>query len=347
MKEYTSGPLSGLLKPKYRVVSTILGENYIPDKGLDIYIDLNTFVSAMASSQKYLASLPFSSNTEKDMILSTLMIVKHWKDYSRKWEDVRIFLIVNDFEMGDLPERKQLNAYLAPYINKFSNDRYQQLKYYWSEALNIIDPLLQYIPNVHLIRCNRLDSFIIPEIIHDYKTNPRDRLIVSGSPMMTGYAFTNNTKVAYTCYRRTGMTQMDDPLMIVQTLTRIDDDVMTAFTTNKVFYNLLNTIIGDKDRGIIGVTQFGISTFANDLIRAIERRDVPKEPKSIESVLPVIHESYHAYLKKNYPLMDIDLHAQMIPPSLIEKMKSLIINKIDIDALMKFSIDGLNLMELL
>jgi hypothetical protein len=188
---------------------------------------------------------------------------------------------------------------------------------------------------------------VLPNIIDNYETNGRTRFIVSGSSLMTGYNFMKNTQVAYSCYRFNGMTQYSDPLMIVQTLTKIDSDLMNAFIQNKVFYNLLNTIIGDKDRGIIGITQLGITTFANELLRSIEKREVPASPKSIETVLPVINEQYHEYLIKNYKLTDIELHSNMIPLSIIEKTRAKLVDKSDIDTLMKFNIGGLNLMELI
>ena len=116
---------------------------------------------------------------------------------------------------------------------------------------------------------------------------------------------------------------------------------------NKVFYNLLNAIVGDFDRGLIGLTQLGISKFATTLLRAVEKRDIPNDPKSIETVLPIIDEAYHTYLKQSYPLVDIESHTQMIPMSMIEKVKSSMIDLYDIDGLSSFSIQGLNLLELL
>lgn len=347
--EYSIGPLTGLLKPKYRTISTMLGENYFPTNGLDIFIDLNTLISTMASCQKLMMSLPFSSNAEKDFIEHLLKIYKHWKDFSRKWDDkVRIFMMFNDFKMKDnLPERNQLKSYLLPYENKYKHDRFNQLTYYWNEAINIVEPLMQYLPNGYMLKCDTVDSFILPQIIDDYDTNKRDRLIISGSPMMTNYTFMDNTCVAYTCYRRTGTMQLSDPLMITQTLTKIDDEVMSTFIKNKVFYNLLNTIIGDKDRGIIGVTQFGITTFATELLRSIEKREIPDNPKSINSILPVVNDAYHDYVTKNYPLMDVELHAQLIPESVIQELRSRVIDKSDIDALGQFKINDLNLLELI
>jgi hypothetical protein len=253
----------------------------------------------------------------------------------------------NDFELGNLPERDVLKAYLVPYVNKFKQDRYKQLTYYWNEAVTLVEKLIDFIPKSYLIRCNKFDSMVLPNIIDNYETNGRTRFIVSGSSLMTGYNFMKNTQVAYSCYRFNGMTQYSDPLMIVQTLTKIDSDLMNAFIQNKVFYNLLNTIIGDKDRGIIGITQLGITTFANELLRSIEKREVPASPKSIETVLPVINEQYHEYLIKNYKLTDIDLHSNMIPLSIIEKTRAKLVDKSDIDTLMKFNIGGLNLMELI
>lgn len=347
MKEYSSGPLFGILKPKYRVLSTILGENFFPDNGLDVFLDLNSVINALSTSTKYLGSLPFSEHAEQDLVEGMLTTLKHWKDFTRKWNDVRIFLILNDFEFGNLPERDVLKAYLVPYSHKFEQDRYKQLTYYWNEACTLVENVIDFIPKSYMLRCNKFDSMVVPNIIDDYEKNGRTRFIISGSSIMTGYNFAPNTQVAYSCYRYNGMTQYSDPLMIVQTLTKIDSDLMNAFTQNKVFYNLLNTIIGDKDRGIIGITQLGITTFANELLRSIEKREVPANPKSIETVLPVINEQHHEYLKKNYQLIDVDLHAQMIPPSIVEKTRARLVDKSDIDTLMKFNIGGLNLMELI
>lgn len=343
-KSFSIGPIAGMyLKPRYSVINTFLGEDFNPGKGLDIFIDLNVLVSALSTSAKFLNSLPFSEGAEADIISNVLSTLKHWKDFTRKYEDARIFLMVNDFEMAMLPEQDVIKSYLVPYINKYDQERFAQMNYYWTEAMKRIEIILKYVPKSYLIRCNRLDDYIIPNIIDDYKKNGRSRLIVTGSAMMTMYALEPNTKVILSKFRH----QMTDPIMIVQSISNIDDEIMTTFIQNKVFYALLNAVIGDFDRGLIGITQMGISTFANDLLRAVERGEIPRDPKSIESVLPIVQEGYHEYLRKAYPLIDIERHSQLIPPSMVEKVKSNLVDLYDIDGLRGLSVDGLNLIELL
>lgn len=346
-KSYSIGPLTGIIKPRYKVISTILGEDFVPKHGVDIYIDLNTLVKSLASSQKFQNSLPFAENVEVDIISGVLMVVKHWKDFSRKWDDVRIIMFVNDFDIVATAEHDALNSYLVPFVNKFNQDRYKQFTYYWTEALKRVEVILKYVPNAYLIRCNRFDSYVVPNILDDYKKNGRHRIIISGNSFMTNYCYMKNTHVIYSRYRNTGMSQLSDPLMIVQSITKIDDDVMSTFIKNKVFYNMLNTIVGDFDRGIIGLTQIGMTSFATNLLRSVEKREIPEDPKSIESVLPAVDKAFHDYLKKSYPLVDIETHSMMIPQSQIEKVKSSMIDLYDIDGLRSLSIDGLNLLELL
>ena len=346
-KQFSIGPITGLIKPRYRVINTILGEDFYPTNGVDIFIDLNTLVSALSTSQKFLNSLPFSENVETDIISSILMIVKHWKDFSKKWENSRIILFVNDFEMGGLAEQDHLKSYLIPYVNKFSGDRYKQFTYYWNESIKRVEVVLKYIPNSYLIRCNRFDSYVVPNIIDDYDNNKKHRIIITGNSLMTNYCYMPRTHIIYSRYKHTGMSQISDPLMIVQSITKIDDEIMSTFIQNKVFYNLLNSIIGDYDRGIIGLTQVGMSCFASNLLRAVEKREIPDDPESIETVLPVIDKAFHDYLRKSYPLVDIKEHSMMIPQSLIEKTKSGMIDLYDIDGLRSLSIDGLNLLELM
>jgi hypothetical protein len=165
--------------------------------------------------------------------------------------------------------------------------------------------------------------------------------------MMTGYQFSERCKVIYSNFTANGMARLTDPIMVVQSITRIHEDIMVEFTRNKVCYNLLNTIIGDFDRGIIGLPQASITTIACSLLRCMERNEIPRDPKSIESVLPAVDKMYHQYIMQSYPLVDVELHSQMIPNSQIEKLKSQMIDLYSIDSLAAITVDGLNLLELL
>lgn len=347
MKEFSVGPIIGmLLKPRYAKINAFLGEDYIPCKnGLDIFIDLNVVINALSTSTKFLNSLPFSDGAriEADIISNILSVVKHWKDWSRKFDNTRIFLIVNNFEMIKLPEQDIIKSYLIPYIGKFDQKCYAQMNYFWTESMKKIEIVLKYVPQSYLIRCSRVDSYIVPNIIDNYKTNDRSRLIITGSSLMTMYGLESNTNVILSKFKH----QMSDMEMIVKSISNIDEPIMTTFIKNKVFYGLLNAIIGDFDRGMIGITQLGISTFANDLLRAVERGEIPKDPKTIDSVLPVIQQGYHDYLRKAFMLVDINTHTLFIPQSLIEKIRSNMIDLYDIDAFRGLSVDGFNLMELL
>lgn len=348
MNKVSSGIISGLLKPKYKVISTILGELYEPTNGVDVYIDFNTFVQALSTYQKYLNYLPFAGeDVEVDLISSILMTLNHWKNFMKKWDRVRIIGMMNTFETKKLAEASHLKSYLVPHVNKFKNDRYQQFTYYMTEAIKKVQTILKYVPNMYFITCDEFDSYVLPNVLDDYEKSKRNRIIVSGNSLMTCYHYMPNTKVIYTKFRRTGMQQISDPLMIVQSITKVDEDIVNEFTKNRVFYNLLNVIVGDFDRGIVGMTQLGITTFAYNLLRGIEQNRIQPNPKSVESTLSVIDKVYHDYILKSYPLVDIDSHSNMVQQTSIQKIKSNMIDLIDIDGLRNLSIDGLNLLELL
>lgn len=342
------GPITGGLKPKYKLISTLMGgDDLNPMKNMDVFIDLNTLVSSLSTWKKYQSSLPFGQDIEKDIIYGILMILKHWKGFTNKWENTRIFLMVNDFEMVMPAEREYMKSYLSPFVNKFESDRYKQFVYYWNESIKRVEIILKYIPNSYLIKCNRFDSYVLPNIIDDYENNGRNRIIISGSNLMTNYMFYPNTTMIFTKYHKNGMRQISDPNMIVQDISGINENIMDIFATNKVFFNLLNAIVGDFDRCIIGLSNVGITTFAVNLLRAVEKHEIPDTPSSIESVLPVINSNFHDYLRKNYPLIDLETHSKMVPQSMIEKVKSEMIDLYDVDGLRSISVDGLNLLELL
>lgn len=344
--DYTLGRLCAVIKPKYKVISTILGEDFRPTHGLDIFLDLNSVVETTLSSQKYLSSMMFASDVEEDMVSSILYIVKHWKDFSRKYEtDIRIFLMVNSFEDSEMYEHSQLKSYLVPMKHKYANERLNQLMYYWRDSIKKIKKVMDYIPGCYLVQSDKCDSYVIPNLFDNYKE--RQRIVVSGSSLFTNYHYMNNTKIIYSRYRVTGMAQLSDPIMIVQALSKIDEPVVETFAKNKVFYNLLSAIIGDKNRGMIGLTQLGITGFAETLLRSVEKRDIPENPQSLDSVLPVINTDYHEYLKQVYPLIDIELHSNMIPSSYITELKSNLVDKYEIDKLRGITVKDLNLLELL
>jgi len=341
---YSIGPIAGMyFKAKYRVISAVLGEDFSSPNGLDIYIDLNTLVTVLSNASKFMNSLPFSDDAEKDIVSCVLGVVKHWKDFSRKYDGTRIFLLWNEFEMRPLPEQEVISVYLHSYQTRYAQDRFKQFVYYWTEAMKKVEVVLKYVPNSYLIKTNFVDSFIVPALLSEDRT----KLIVSGNQLFTSYTFQPNTKVMYSRFSRHGNSQLSDPLMICQSISKIDLDVMDIFCQNEVFYNLLQAIIGDMERGIMGMTSFGITNFANDLLRAVEQHKITKDPKSIESVLPCINENYHDYLKQAYPLIHVKSHQALIPPSTVEKTKGLLIDLLDIDGLAKISVDGMNLLELL
>lgn len=343
MKPYSSGVLSGVLKPKYRVISNLLDGNFDPQMGIDVFIDLNTLISNLSSSQKYMSSLMFFDEAEKDLIATILYTYKHWKDYMRKFNDVRIFMIANDMEMGLLDEQGTLKSYLVPMVNKYRQERFQKLKAYWNAAIEKVAVVLKYIPNSYFINCNRFDSLVFPEIISD---SSRFKLIITTSSLMTNYTYMPKSLVLYSRYSQQGVSQLTDPIMIVQSISKIDDPIMSTFCQNRVFYNLLNAIIGDFERGIIGLSQMGITTFATDLLRAVERNEIPSNPSNVDSVMDVIQPQFRTYVKQSYPLIDIPTHASLIKMSNIEKIKASMIDLLDIDGLAQLSIEGLNLLEL-
>lgn len=337
-----------MLKPKYRVISTHLGEEYNPQKGLDVFIDFNSFIHSISRYQKYLNYLPFAGpDVEVDLISSFLSTLNHWKNFAKKWENVRIIGFMNQFDMGRLCEASQLKSYLIPYVNAFKSDRLQQIVYYVSEAVKKVQTILKYVPNMYLITCDQFDSMMIPNVLDDYAKSGRSRIIITGNQIMTGYCMMPNTKVLYSKYGKEGIHQLSDVVMIAKSITKVDDDIVAEFTKNKVFYNLLLVIVGDFERGIIGLTQMGITTFACNLLRGIEQGTIKQDPKSIESCLPIIDEVYHKYVLDSYPLVDLESHTKLIKQSAIERVKADMIDLVDIDGLRSLSIDGLNLLELI
>lgn len=348
MKPYSSGVLSGALKPKYRVISNLLGEGYDPVNGLDIFIDLNTLLNNLSTSSKYMASLVFFQDAEKDLISTILYTYKHWKDYARRTfenRDVRIFMMANNMDMELLDETSTLKSYLVPMMNKYRQSRFSQLKAFWNAAIKTVAVVLKYIPNSYFIDCNRFDSLVFPEVING--NSNRDKIIITANSLMTNYTYMPRSFVMYSRFSTQGISQLSDPIMIVQSISKIDDPIMSTFCQNRVFYNLLNAIIGDFERGIIGLSQMGITSFATDLLRAVEKREIPHNPMNVESVINVIQPQFQPYVKQAYPLIDIPTHASMIKQSNIERLKATMIDQIDIDGLQSLSIDGLNLLELL
>lgn len=341
------GMCCGVLKPKFRVISTALGEDFNPVEGVDFFLDLNTVVSILVGSNKFMTKLPFAENVEMHIISNILGILLHWKRFARNQNDARFFLIVNDTDISALAEKDAMKSYLTPYVNKMGKERNKQFVYYWNEAIKRIEIILKYIPSSYFVRCDKFDSYVIPNIMDDYEHSGRHRVIVTSNSFFTNYVYMKNAHLIYSRYNGFKVQQLFDPIMIVQSVSKIDEDVMSTFIKNRVFYNILSEIIGDFDRGIIGLTQLGLSTFAVDLLRAVERHEVPENPASVESVLPVLKPTFHDYLRKAYPLVDIPSHTNLIKPSMIEKVKSDLVDLYDIDSLSKIQIEGMSLLELL
>ena len=344
MKSYSIGPLTGQLKPKYKIISAALNNPiYVPSTyGVDIYIDLNSLLTSMASSRKFMNSLPFSEGVQTDIVYCLLQTFKHWKDFSRNWASVRIIMFANDFNFERLDEQDVLRSYMIPYKHKYEQENFRQLTYYWNESLNTVKTVLDYIPSGYLVKCDKFDSYVLPMLLSENK----DRIIVTSDPFMTSHFYIPNTKVIYSRFVANGLAQISDPQLLVHAVSRIDDELVKTFIDNKVFYNTLQLFIGCKDRAIQGIQPLGITAYATDLIRAVEQHKIPNDPKSVDSILPIINSNYHEYIKRNYPLVDLESHAKLIKKSSIEKLKTTLVDKLDIDGLASLSIENMNLMEL-
>lgn len=347
-KHYSSGILSGMVKPKYLIIKNLLGEDFDPSPGVDIFIDINTFINSLLTSQKYLSALPFSENAEADIVASFVKIALHWKNFTRQWDDAKIYMVLNDYESIKCCEQSIVKSYLHPYKDKINSDKYNNLRYYLTEAINLTQKVFQFIPNIYLIKCKDFDSLVFPSVLKAYDINNRKRIIVTGNNLFTGYMFESNCKIIYSKCRHQGISQVYDPSMIVKSIAKIDDDIIDTFLKNKVFFNLLNVIIGDFERGILGMNGFGISRVAAEIARGLEKGLIPNNPKSCESIMDVVDKGFHSYIKQAYPLVDIQSHSLLVKQSSIETIKSeQMIDNIDIDGLREFSIDGVNLLELI
>lgn len=346
-KNYPSGRLSGMLKPKYLVIKSLLGDEFDTSSGVDIYIDINTFINSMISSKNYLGALPFNENAIADIVSSFIHIALHWKNFSRQWDDTKIYMIMNDYENPLCCEQKQLKSYLHPYKDNMQSSRFDNVRYYLTEAVNLTQKVLKFIPNIYMIKCKDFDSLVFPRVLKAYDVNNRKRIIVTGNNLFTAYMFEPNCRVIYSKCRHNGISQVYDPIMIAHSISKIDDEIMNIFVKNKVFYNLLNIIVGDFDRGILGMNGIGTSRIAADIMRGVEKGTIPTEPKSCNSILSVIDKNFHSYINQSYPLVDLKLHGDMVKQSSIELIKTeQMIDNIDIDGLREFSIDGVNLLEL-
>ena len=78
-----------------------------------------------------------------------------------------------------------------------SNDRYKQFVYYWNEAIKRVEIILKYVPSAYFVRCDKFDSYVVPNIIDDYEHSGRHRVIVTGNPFFTNYVYMKNTHIIY------------------------------------------------------------------------------------------------------------------------------------------------------
>lgn len=341
------GPLTGALKPKYNYISTKFGESIHEIKDVDVFIDLSTLLSSMAGYKKFMQALPFSENVDIDILSSTLMIAKHWRDFCKnKFNNFRIIMFANDPCVEPVNEKAVLSSYLMSYKAKFEKDNFKQLVYYWNKAMKALQGIVNYIPGVYFINVKTFDSYVLPNMLEDYDKENKHRIIVSGSLIYSNYVYKKNTKVFYARLTRNGITHLDNACEIAHSATSVDDTTINDFIHNKVFYALIQAIIGDVDRGFLGVTTIGLNRFATNLLRAIEKRDIPQDPESIETVLPIIDKTVQDYIRKVYPLIELDKHCSLIKKSVIEKIKTEMVDIYDDDKLGSISIDGLNLLEL-
>lgn len=344
------GPLTGMVKPKFAIIDAALKNNsYDNTSDLHVYVDLTDIIYRTLKHSKLINEMQFSETEQKnfDIIMAAdiLRIFHHWLLYiNKRGVSGKVVMIMNGYDMTKVVESEQSKLYLINHRSRMANSSI--VHKYWKSAISIVKKLVDYIPNCYFVDTNEFDAYTVPYIL-DNDNKSCHKLIMTSAPIFTTYNMLPEYTVIVSKIRKSGIIHQFDNTEIIQSLTHVDEPMMSAFSRNRVFYNIILGIVGDESRSLLSIQiQISIMTLATNLLRNIEKGVISDRTQSVETVYSLMDERCTEYIKKVYPLIDLEQHSLMIKPSMIEKIKAGMIDIYDLEGCPQVQLGDLNLMEL-
>jgi len=329
-----------VMKIKYAMYDQSLDSlNFLnPTDSVNVFINLES-VLRLLSGIKDVDRKVYSCNDFNENIISNIVnLAAHYRKFFRGNNlDTRVYLYMTDLRSTEFNEDEYNSDFRSYYSVKYSrNPKYMDMG---EKLTNVIIPqakeICNYIKGVYLITTNGFDSSLVPLIIGS-KDPSRKNLVISGEYTDTQYSLIPN----YVCHylRRSPIkstTTCDLKGHLSALLNKANGEYNEELNlySNKSFYMLLFSVIGDMYRSVEKIPNVGNITLVKWLTQGLKENKITLNTTNIQTISEVFPEEIRVDVCNNFKCLDME--------TMFQKLTVEQLNSIDLQLIDKFDHNGL------
>lgn len=333
-----------VMKIKYAMYDNSLDSlNFLePTDKVNIFINLETILR-LISSIKDVDRKIYSCNDFNENIISNIVnLAAHYRKFFRgNGLDTRIYLYMTDFTETKFNECSINPDFRSYYSVKYTrNPRYTEMG---DKLTSVIIPhakeICNYIKGVYFITTKGFDSSLVPLIIGNKDTS-RKNLVITGEYIDTQYSLIPN----YVChYFRRSPIKSSITCDLKGHLTSLLNKQNCDYTdelnlySNKSFYMLLFSVLGEGYRSIEKIPGIGNITLLKMLIQGLKDQKITLNTTNINTIAEVFPEEIREDVIDNFKCLDMETMYQNLTLDQLNSIDLQLIDKFDHNGLLRLN----------
>lgn len=295
-------------------------QNLAMQKGLNTYVAFN--------KQKFVIELESS----------ILNLIANYRMYFKKEKCFpKLYFYITSLDENNQQMKVYNKYYRDFYHNQYMNNPSFKLagEVLKSIVLPEIKLILLYVPGCYYLESDTFDSSIIPQVVSTLSSGKN--VIITGDIFDTLYSFNPNFLPIYIKRYYSNFSVFSSIEDIVRSIVKGESPFDLSIFNSEMYYRLLLSIKGSKTRNIKSAKGFGYGKFMNIISEGIKNDIVLRDFESINSIIDLFPDQYKEDIKIAFQCTSIENQFNLLGDSDIEKIKSQIVDKIDIQ-----SVESLN-----
>lgn len=289
----------------------------------------NNFIQAAASVHGY---DDYMNLFTRSMVSNIINLGQHYRLWFAKQSiDSRIILYWNYPVPETYRNSKYIPVYRSDYTDKHSTSmETSHILNAMKDAVDFCKKCIQYVNEVYLVSSGEIESSLVPYILNEniYKNDGINTksFIVSNSSYEYPYVNYGFRLISPSIKKKTPYyVTKDNVIEILKEKSRVS----STLSTDTLFLEFINAILGDHDRNIPTITGVGIVTVIKMIETAISKGLITDTTKDIDMLKSIIKSDYRDTLEYNYHCTNFEYQYKDLEPLDIHRITSQLVDNYD------------------
>lgn len=309
-----------------------------PTDKVNVFINFESVLSNISCIRDVDKKLILERDFPTILTSNILNLAAHYKRFFRQHNlETRVFIYYSDLQSTEYNLEKYIEDYRSYYMIKFMNN--PRYAYLGEELVGTIIPdaqkIAEFIPNVYFIKATNFEGSLVPLIISSLDKSFKN-LIVTGDVYDTQYQLFDDFATHYIRRSNRGTTLSYTIRKTLEDVFKETDDevIPMEIISNKYFYYLIFSCIGDKPRSIEPVKGIGIRTVVKFILSGIDNGIITKNTNRIELLVNIFPEDVREQITNNFQAFNLESQMSLLTSQDIYDVEKQIVDRFDNNSLM-------------